>query len=96
MDPVHGRARADHGVEAKDGLVRVLCCQPVHQADLRPNRPSGPGGSICNHRLDVLSRTVVIGCLYHLHRAFRMNKNVHVGVLLSSHFDLIDSEASVH
>src|ERR1039458_9145249 len=34
VDPEHGRARADQGVEARDLLVRVGVGEPLHEVDL--------------------------------------------------------------
>ncbi len=44
IDPVHCGAHTDHGGKKMDGLVGVLGCEPVDQAELGPDGPARAGG----------------------------------------------------
>src|SRR5215217_4821088 len=73
VDAVHGRAGANHRVEAEHGLVRVLVGQTADEVDFRADRPRAAGSALRDYLRDEFSRAVHICSLHHLVAALGMH-----------------------
>ena len=70
--------------------------QPADQVDLSANSPDAAWRRLRNGLHNQFRRSNVIGLLYRLQRAFRVNDDVHIGVFQPRTCYLLSCEARVH
>ena len=96
IDAGHGRAGADEGVQADDGLVGRLVVEALDQVDLGGHADHRPGRGRRHAADQVVGRAHQVGHLHHVVGALGVHHHDAVGVLGPEGRHMLGPEALVH